>query len=711
MHRPRSPFAFTLIELLTTVAIITVASATAWITVSVLTQSSETSRNRATAVNLLQKSLEEIRRFSRFSQNDYDRLSTCQFPADASSPNPCGLEPIADFPGFTRSMTVTDQFGSAELKKVEVTVTWSELGQARTMTSVAMLSRPPNPLPGNVIGVVRSNAGGNPLIPNATITLTLGAATFSTQSAGALSAKGVNFDFIDSSGKFMIPPGSWNLTATHNSYDNYTHPSPVVVDSNQEVRVLPDIIMNPKPQDATIFGRLVFVGSNNPIPGFNGGQINLLENGGLSQQTVNANAFSFTVPFNSPTQRCFTVNTTNAYRAGYAFRVNSLGAPSCSFDFQANGWSSAVMQGGTLVCSNPYNGGPALGGLDPDTICVNPGDRTSVNPELENVPTVTINGNVVDSNGNRVPNATVYAYWPRSAGSPFWGAVTANVTGDFSIQVPAAQSLFPDGSPSQFHVMIFAQGQVQVMTCCDAVSNVARQSNSVYIGPLKEGDPARNNVTLTIPIVNSLCGNLDGIITDASTGSGLNAALVQVAGANTNTAGSGQYQYVCPGTGYRLNSGSYIFRALKGNYYDFISSGNSWYQPQANAAVLVNQTKSYDAKLFPIGYGTITGTVRDAGTASPLANASVTLTLYNGAVMSTTTGASGTFQFNSVLETWPPSTLPPGDPYFRYGAIGHPGISVSHSSGFYDPASQGIPRLNRGETLNLDISLNPKGGM
>ena len=73
---------------------------------------------------------------------------------------------------------------------------------------------------------------------------------FLATSTGTVDSSGANYTYRDTlSDSFIIPDGSYILTATKSGYQPYTHDEPIIVPSNTEV-TLPFQI-TPLPQDAT----------------------------------------------------------------------------------------------------------------------------------------------------------------------------------------------------------------------------------------------------------------------------------------------------------------------------------------------------------------------------------------------------------------------------------------------------------------------------
>lgn len=708
---------FTLIEAMVGAVVITLISLATWTAVTVLTKSDELSRNRLNAVNLLQQSQEEVRRVAQID-SIFDSLETCQFPNPNNPPaNTCGLSSIATtFPGFIRTVNVNRENGSTELKRVLTTVQWNESGEAKQMQSLILLSRPPEPLAGNLIGFVSSQSQSATPLSGIAIKIDSNdsAASYTTTSAGVVDSKGANFNFADVvSGKFILPAGSYTLSVNDNRFFPYIHPASIVVPSNGEIFVAFEL--EPKPDNAVIFGNVVNLTNGATLNSFSGGLINLYQNGSRLNQTANQRSYSFSIPFNTSVPQEFTLNTHDAFRAGFAYSVSAGGSPSCQFLLNREGYSTAVVQSdSSLVCSNPYNGNGAS-----DRINVFPGDSLRVDLPVVPVPEVLITGRVVTSSGNPIPNATIRARWPRSDGSYDWikqgvlQTVTTNSSGQFTFSVPAVQGMFSNSNPTSNFLQVWAIGSVPVLTCCNIVQNEQRNSPTQFVGPLFPSDPVRNIGDLVITVVDKQCGNVGGTVIDDFTKNNLPGVNVTVSVSDTTDA-MGQYLIECTSsqTGYRIETGQYRFTGQRNGYYTNQSAGNDQYVPRGSngndVRILTDTVADYDARLWPVGVGNINVTVLDQTTGQPMNGVNVVFNPYFGPnVVRTTT--SGVVNFVNVSETWPPPGIP-NDGYYQLSPKNH-AIEINHDPANYQPHVEVISNFSAGETLNITIMLRRNGGV
>ncbi|MCK5215516.1 MAG: hypothetical protein KAR05_09210 [Candidatus Omnitrophica bacterium] len=703
----RSKKALSLIEVIVAIIVVGIVSVSSWIAVSVLMRSSEHGRNRTIAVNLLQKSQEEVKRIAQVD-SIFDDLQNCVFPPAGG--NDCGLADITDldrnpeyavFDGYTRTLDVSLEEGSSELKRALITVAWDGFNQPKQMQSIVLLSRPPEPLPGSIHGSVLDESGN--FLEGARIKVVPrdGSGEYTEISQGVPDSLGANYNFANPS--FELEPGAWILTASHSSYYDYAHPDDVVVESNISTFV-GTFNMEKRPDPATIRVQLIDDNTGLPIAFNNTSQIRLYEEGAFYGGRDGGSSLVVSdIQFDEDTsERTFTANSNDAFSSDY------VGNFSCGgFSYNGEGWSSSVVDdGGTVLgCANPWNGNDSF-----DRITVGPGDDITVKVPLIDVPMATVNGTVLDSNGNPVEDAEVYARyheWSRFYPYPFWNVTDAN--GRYSIQVPAEQSFFND--LSSYYLLMLVRGAVEVDLCCEQVGTISRYNIGGWqrVGPIRAGDVVPKDFTISAE--GYQCGDVEGNINNDLTGGAIFDADVIISGTE-QTDGGGYYIFECPPAqeGYSIPRGNRRFRSRKPGFYANDSNGNNWYASRSRVSILEDQVADYDARMWPRGSGIVTGTVRESGTGVPINNAAVTFRTYTGTVYYDNTDAGGQFTFNNVIESWPPPLLPAGDSYYNHTVRLH-SIDVTDNSGLYYGYSASGITLNNGQTRTFDVELNKRGGM
>ena len=702
---------FTLIEVLVSAVLIAIVSAGAYSSFVVVSRAVEDSRNRSIACDLAERSLEEVR---TQAHTDFDTLESHTF-SDLSS----------DFPGFNRSISISPIAGSSDFKKVDVTVNWPERGTARDYHLALLLSRSPEPLPGNIEGTITDSSNGNP-VANANVT--------ARHYDDTTDSFDISYDTTsDSSGKytfaetgtggtviFRLKPGQWEITVTHPAYHDYTYSAEhgghyVDVYSSQSTTA--DISLDPLPTPAHIKGR--FIGSvlSQYVSLYQGGSPYKDED---NNNYIVSNPFDFKIDFTDTNQECFTVITGRGTDPRYYPHVyNHHCTHVCSpygTAYNYRGWSSAQMNtdGSERSCANPW-----LGSNTADYICVNPGQTLDLGDiRLIPVPMATLKIHLIDNSGSPI-KGEIYIWERRSNHSwrGYYGWAWTNAGGFLQKDVPAEQDLLPNSSG--YYIVVRGRAYVQHTACCDTLGWQRVYSSYYYIGPLHEGDT--RDITIQVPAANDYtCGDARGYVRDGKTLSGINNVNIYISGygwKNHATNGSGYYEIKCHGgSGCAIVVGTRRIIADKGGYYPCDSTynwhySNNWYNPSnvpeahivADASTL--QSPIY---LWPKGYGTIKGRVVDASGGSPISGAKVTLHPYSGGNVVKYTNGSGRFTFNGVIETWPPPGVV-GNNYYNQTGRRH---SVTVEKSNYDSKSVGSIELNAGQTSNLgDIKLTTGGGV
>ncbi len=724
---------FTLVEVILSILIISLIAAAGYFSFVVLQRATEDAHNRSLAVALALKSEEELR---RIAQSNFDSLDSADVKNKFDS-----FSDSVNFPQFTRTLSVSPFAGSTEIKRVEVTISWNERGRTRNYNYSFLLSRPPLPLPADICGRVFDKNTNNPIngvtvkITCATkpslsyehITGTVGCSGVDCSSGGGYTF--ANVDPTTGTRTFNLYPNEcniWNLSVLESSkYYKYDHPNPITIFSGREIQV-PDIYLTPKPQAAHIKVSVIDKESGNPLASL----LNLYQDGIRKSDKDKWAPADWKIEFEKGvSKKCFTV-ITGHQDYYYPYRYNKHCGDFCDPEgwgksYNYRGWSSAVVQeDGSVICGNPWEGSEAT-----DRICVTPGSTVNITIPLVEVPTATLKGYIKTEGGEKVANATIYVYW-HSWG--WWTSTNSDSGGHYQIEIPAAQELFPDDVGHYLIIRVYGKvGQ----GCCDEEIN---SSISEKVGPVWRGDVIDRDFVL--PGTIQKCGDVKGYIYDGKTGNPVSGARVEVAGRSENSDSSGFYHFKCedsscpckPGGSTpsykccRLPTGKReVIVRKKGDYYPFSSyywwrydwvdgirlrSGyfyNQSFIPEVN--ILNKQTVSYDVNLWPIGWGKIIGHVKDANTGADIKGAKVTLTLQAGIGKKiATTDVNGNFQFNKVIESWPPPSLP-ATSYYNHTIRKH-SLKVE-ASGYYAVTINNIA-LNDGQILNLgDITLTPEGSL
>jgi len=698
--------AFTLIEVIVSLVVVTIISTASWYAVRTMGPSSQATLNRINAQNFITYSQEEVLRYAN-SPGAFDTLQNCNFtPA-----NTCGFEPnaaiIPNFQGFIGRTLDFPPTGSTEIKKSHVTVTWTEFGVTKNLDSVLMIPRPPVALPGNALGEVIDSTTGKPL---AGVKITLMAVNAqnnaTTMSSALLDTNGNNYNFADpTTGQFLIQPVSYQLTATLAGYNDLTLPISV---NTLKPTTVPLIAMVPKPANADIIGQIspAFGPSSNIILYQNGTAVPN-SNGNVYNQS-GGSSYDFLVPFQNNDPQCFTVATSLAFHSGLAGNFTCTGINSQSFNYQSDGWSSAAAGMAGSSCSTQNWAGTGTTGAAPDTICVKPGDKKEVDISLVNVPMATVEGHVLDSNHNPAYPAWIYAYWHDGTPINNYQAIvgTTDATGYYSVSVPAEQSLFPEGDD----LIIWAGEWATVNQCCSQQASVAVYAGGSIGQPLYQGQTDTDNLTIQLPYSNPICGNANGNVTDDSKKQPLGNVSVSMSSASQTTNDTGDYAFTCPSSslGFSLPVGLTNIKAQLNGYYPFDDSGK-YYTSNGSFNIVSNQdTLAPAVALWPIGHGNVSGTVSDASTNLPISG--VNVYLVSGSTSTsflTNTDGNGHYEFDYIQETWPPPALLT-NPNYNTSMPQTDYVYVDDSS-LYSAYSSPAFTLDAGQNKHQDINLSPKG--
>jgi hypothetical protein len=748
MRRYNHQKGFSLVEALTGIVIIAVISTASWMAVSVMTRSGDVAHHQGMAVNLMQKSQEELRQLAVVN---FDGMENYQFPV---------MGP--EFSGFTRSVAFFPEGSSTELKRAVVTVGWNDWdGKPRQLESVLLIARPPFPLPGNIAGKVYEMINGvEVLIQDVVIKATfLGPASSETKSVLSLGSfiTGTQQNYTLKDGNFYtLPAGLWKLEATHPNYDDYVNSS-VAVSSNDEKII--DILMVRKPAGATLTVRLYTL--SGAFASFsNQSAIQLYKNGSLIVEQLGGSALTreFSVEDLGASGLTLTVATRLAYRSRLA------GDFSCTpgLTQYANGWSSAIDSGifsvsfpagvsytKSVNCANPRNGNAVS-----DRIHLESGDNIEVSVPLAPVKMATLQGYVKDDAGTPITGANgahIYVRWhDQVQWVPYPYQFVTDASGWYSIPVPAEQELFPDTVNN--YLLALAYGRVDAKQCCDsnglswqdsADGDDADTSIWERVGPIKENAVIRKDFVIN-RVQTVTCGDADGKVINDKIGSSVSPAGVRVTiSSNTTTNASGDYIYQCtppatddnpdfrsiPVSTYTVTAATATGATAPDlNFYPYSSAGNAQYLPRPGGGIqiIAGALTSYDLiRLWPKGKGNIRVIVQERGTGIAINDIKARLVLFdNKTVIDKLTGADGTNGeafFADVMETWPPPDLIQRDPGKTYYNFSPQKYRVEVSDSFeikrYESvvqeipdSSMDIPDVTPNETVTVLIELDRIGG-
>nr|MBP7215776.1 carboxypeptidase regulatory-like domain-containing protein [Candidatus Omnitrophota bacterium] len=344
--------AVTLIEVLVSTVIIAIVAISSYMGFFVLSGASDASHNRLNAVTLSQAALEEVR---GVAQDNFANLPGIVF--DDIDQN--------RYPGFHRAITIIPQ--GPNLVKADVTISWlNRQGQPQQFNNSAMISLPPEPFPGNIYGKITNSAGNAPIsaaqirvvnVANPTLTVT------TTSDANG------DYTFLDANGNMALKPGNWRLTVTCANFFTSDVIDVFNLAGGEDREV--NVTLTPA-GPGRITGSFRVQGA-----GVVSLETQLFENGRQVFYKITGAGGSFNffpIVFTSDVQRCFTVNSINAFRDAVS---QSYCRSFCDPDnlwglsYNYHGWSSSVVgaDGTTITCTNPWNGNAVS-----DRICLSAGE-------------------------------------------------------------------------------------------------------------------------------------------------------------------------------------------------------------------------------------------------------------------------------------------------------------------------------------------------
>ncbi len=159
------------------------------------------------------------------------------------------------------------------------------------------------------------------------------------------------------------------------------------------------------------------------------------------------------------------------------------------------------------------------------------------------------------------------------------------------------------------------------------VSGYTTKSTTITI------DTAQATMTLNFAIVKIDTATVSGVITDSASGTPITGAIVTTSGNRRDTTKA---------------DGKYTFEKMASGSYTVAASAASYVGKNATVAVSGTDTVKANIALAKIAYATVSGTISDSATGSPLANAVVSLRTTNGTLKVDTTKADGKYSFDSV---------------------------------------------------------------
>jgi len=692
---------FSLPEVLVSILIIALVAAASYTAFFVLSGANEQSRNRLQAIALSQAAIEEVKAMAK---NSFGNLNAVIWPEIAPEKHP----------RFTRVIRVTDPANSYGMfKRADITVNWDDQGQARFYHTSTLLSRPGGANLANIHGNV-TNDTGDP-VSGALVTLTGPGAPPSSPVTKSTNASGY-YTCTDAVGNPQLQGGNWTVTVTHPSY--FTKTELVQNLSPPEDRTC-DVQLIPKPAPGAITGRFVIDGTTTAITSPRMIKASLYQGGSYKEEKNNsADSFTFSIDFTNSNPQYFTVNSQDAYKAGYCWQMSDSEGWGKNYNYR--GWSSSVVRAdSTVISSNPWNGGaPPI-----DRVCVNSGQTTPLGDiPLIHVPTVTLTGTVYNNSGTQtISGARVYIKWfdntnwaadSDSSNPPLYSPAVTNEFGVYTIVVPAAYKLFPD-QPANY-IKARAYGPVPNTACCNGSTNVWSIADQIPAGEtdnwervfLNDSGGTQNfNLALVTPVQ---CGNAEGYVKDEKTGSALSGVTVTIAG-NTATTSGGNYSFNC-GTGspyFKLPIDNHNVQAVKSGYYTFKSVGTTdVYASRPQIHIDPGQTTTYEnIRLWPVGKGTLKVKVRQSGSGNNIEEAKVEIDHYSDGSynQAENTNAQGEYLFTgakAVVESLPPTGIP-DDSYYKHNVIKKHTIKVS-KPGYYDKTVTSIV-VNTDPVPNADV--------
>jgi len=712
--------AFTLIETLISVVVLGILCEAVFMSLSSTSGQEVFVRDRIIAKHVLTSTFEQLRQGVINDASNYDAINATNYPADG----PWIPISVPSYPVNFFSKRIVFLSENDELKTILIAIQWADKGSLKQTDHVFSLSRPLNTSLGNIAGTIRSCLTGKP-IKQALVSFAEG----SPLQPSTLTSDDGTYTFSTLSGAYILPSGNnYRLQADASNYIAYATPpsTPIAVTSGQTTQV--DACLQPEDQ-ATITGKVF----NSSIGAYNSvvGMPVFLFKGGVYQQnaitTQDGFNFSLTGFGSSVGPKCFTLTTSSSDSDPNPYATFKLCGRNCRFagandpnlvanNYNYRGWSSAQVLDevynsnvgyANVACHNPF-----LGSAATDRICVYPGETRNLDIVLDPVPVATISGQI---NGPVAgPQVQVTSYWHNKI---IYSQIFSS-GGSYSLEVPAAQELFPNISSR--YILFDAQQTRSVTDCCGDPASVVQFADAA---------PSSGTISMLKGFIKNVrfhffnfshvpkCGGLGGRIVDYETQAGVSKAVVTVVASNKNTAtNQGSYYFMCPkpGPNAPLFTGSSPYSITLGNYYPRQSQNSPFYINKPNVIIVANASKILDSSLLRKGNGTVAVRVLNQQ-GNPVEGAKVEFYTYyiTNLYGQETTGSDGLCSM-SLPESWPPQgvTLDPAE--FRLS----PGENLNHmvkatveANGQAYTAQQGDIILPRNQTVQVEIILNIGGGV
>jgi prepilin-type N-terminal cleavage/methylation domain-containing protein len=678
---------FGLIELLVSIAIIAAISTFSYLSFTVVNRATVSIRNKTVAIDLLQKSLEEIRAFAK---TDFDNIESID------------LEDMSgDFDGFTRLVSITNSENSDEIKKIDITITWNDNGVEKNYDFSIPISRPSEGLPGSAHGIVSSRATSVP-VANAEVKMRY------VSDSGIYLVTTTNpsgyFTF-----SFNLKPGLWSLSCSHQSHKNYVHSSQISIGGKEDAEVNIELEPHPSPAHIKVNAVNKTSGSIVSIP------VSLFKNGRIYEDYRNRYGYtpaSFEVSFSEgdPLTKCFTIATSYPSKnGGFPYERFNLCGDFCGpsgwgKQYNYRGWSSSVVgEDGSVVCYNSWFGSSIT-----DRICVSPGENRVVNIELVDIPQATLNISLPSANNN------VHLHWYDSTDSSrtLFDSPTPS-SSSYAVRVPAAQELFPDEQNYYLRLEGWVIGDI--VDYCNVSHSSVEVPISKRIGPLYGGKVFTETVSLGMNN-DPPRGSAVGRVVDGKTGMPLAGVVVTISGSQNSriTDASGNWSYTCDDAScHPIEVGSQqLAVSLEGYHTFFARNGDTIsmiYGDKPTIVISENEITNYPLiRLYPKSKGAIRGRIVDAGSGTPLPGVRFNHSIPGIGSTQVITDDNGEFQLTDMLESWPPPNVK-GDSYYHQASRGHWFIVFDTEE--YEEKIEENVELLAGEIKDIEIPVSQKGQM